>query len=125
MTLLPTSEKVMEADTLLNKASLKVEEFRDSLGQDSYEMAQGSKEVKAGLENKDVLGRYKQAQEYLRKAKETYQAIMDPCECRWTYELCGYERAGFTDTYCIFIFKAQNSEAAIFCYFLYPSWGKN
>lgn len=41
MTLLPTSEKVMEADTLLNKASLKVEEFRGSLGQDSYEMAQG------------------------------------------------------------------------------------
>lgn len=41
MTLLPTSEKVMEADTLLNKASLKVEEFRGTLGQDSYEMAQG------------------------------------------------------------------------------------
>jgi hypothetical protein len=41
MTLLPTSEKVMEADTFLNKASLKIEAFRGSLGQDSYEMAQG------------------------------------------------------------------------------------
>ena len=27
------------------------------------------------MENKDVLGRYKQAQEYLKKAKETYQEI--------------------------------------------------
>lgn len=41
MPILPTSEKVMEADTLLNKASLKTEEFRDTLGQESYEMAQG------------------------------------------------------------------------------------
>lgn len=41
MPILPTSEKVMEADTLLNKASLKMEEFRGTLGQDSYEMAQG------------------------------------------------------------------------------------
>jgi len=31
----------MEADTLLNEASLKVEEFRGTLGQESYEMAQG------------------------------------------------------------------------------------
>jgi hypothetical protein len=37
----PTSEKVMEADALLNKASLKVEEFRATLGQERYEMAQG------------------------------------------------------------------------------------
>jgi hypothetical protein len=36
-----TSEKVMEADALLNKASLKVEEFRGALDQGSYEMAQG------------------------------------------------------------------------------------
>jgi hypothetical protein len=41
MSILSTSEKVMEADTLLNKASLKVEEFRGTLDQDSYEMAQG------------------------------------------------------------------------------------
>ena len=41
MTILSTSEKVTEADTLLNKASLKVEEFRDTLDRDSYEMAQG------------------------------------------------------------------------------------
>jgi hypothetical protein len=31
----------MEADTLLNKASLKVEEFRGNLGQERYQMAQG------------------------------------------------------------------------------------
>jgi len=41
MPILPTSEKVIEADTLLKNASLKVEEFRGILGQDSYEMAQG------------------------------------------------------------------------------------
>jgi hypothetical protein len=41
MSILSTSEKVTEADTLLNNASLKVEEFRDTLGQESYEMAQG------------------------------------------------------------------------------------
>ena len=29
----------MEADTLLEDASLKVDEFRDTLGQDAYEMA--------------------------------------------------------------------------------------
>jgi len=39
--ILSTSEKVTEADTLLNKASLKVEELRNTLGQESYEMAQG------------------------------------------------------------------------------------
>jgi hypothetical protein len=41
MPILPTSEKVMEADTLLKKAGLKLEEFRGTLGQESYEMAQG------------------------------------------------------------------------------------
>jgi hypothetical protein len=41
MAILSTSEKVMEADSLLNKASLKVDEFRSTLGQESYEMAQG------------------------------------------------------------------------------------
>ncbi|KAN0116029.1 hypothetical protein V8E52_006335 [Russula decolorans] len=80
MPILPTSEKVMEADTLLKKAGLKLEEFRGTLGQESYEMAQGwleiSKGFKAGLEDKNVLGSYKQAQEYLGKAKETYEAIM-------------------------------------------------
>ena len=35
-----------------------------------------SRDYKAGLDDKDVLRGYKQAQEYLRKAKETYQAIM-------------------------------------------------
>ena len=41
MTIVHTSEKVMEADVLLNKAGLKVEEFRGTLGQENYEMAQG------------------------------------------------------------------------------------
>ena len=107
----------MEADTLLNKASLKVDEFRKTLGQESYEMAQGwlemyasvlhlsqrsfgfnhrisfqsSKAFKAGLEDKNVLGSYKQAQEYHRKAKETYEAIMVSKRCigfaRWVTEL--------------------------------------
>jgi hypothetical protein len=38
--ILRTAEMVTEADALLNKASLKVEEFRDTLGQESYEMTQ-------------------------------------------------------------------------------------
>jgi len=37
---------------------------------------ESSKDFKAGLEDKNVLGSYKQTQEYLRKAKETYEAIM-------------------------------------------------
>jgi len=41
MPILPIAEKVTEADTLLNKSSLKVEEFRGTLGKESYEMAQG------------------------------------------------------------------------------------
>lgn len=41
MPILHTSEKVTEADALLNKAGLKVEEFRGTLGQENYEMAQG------------------------------------------------------------------------------------
>lgn len=43
-------------------------------------MAQGwleiSKDFKVGLEDKNMLGSHKQAQEYLRKAKETYESIM-------------------------------------------------
>jgi hypothetical protein len=45
MHILPTSEKVLEADTLLNEASLKVEEFRGILDQETYEMAQGKLEM--------------------------------------------------------------------------------
>ena len=41
MPILHTSEKVTEADALLNKAGLKVEEFRGTLGLENYEMAQG------------------------------------------------------------------------------------
>jgi hypothetical protein len=37
---------------------------------------ESSKAFKAGLDDKNVIGSYKQAQEYLRKAKETYEAIM-------------------------------------------------
>ena len=36
-----TSEKVMKADALLNKASLKMEESRGTLDEESYEAAQG------------------------------------------------------------------------------------
>ena len=41
MSILSTSEKVTEADAILHNASLKLEEFRETLGQDSYNMAQG------------------------------------------------------------------------------------
>ncbi len=40
MQILHTSERVLEADALLNKASQKVEESRDTLDQASYKMAQ-------------------------------------------------------------------------------------
>ena len=40
MPILSTSEKITEADTLLNKSSQKVEEFRGTLGKESYKMAQ-------------------------------------------------------------------------------------
>ena len=36
-----TSEKVMKADALLNKASLKMEESRSTLDEESYNTAQG------------------------------------------------------------------------------------
>ena len=35
-----------------------------------------AKDFRAGLENKDMFSRYQQAQEYLKKAKETHQAIV-------------------------------------------------
>jgi hypothetical protein len=35
-----------------------------------------SKDYRAGLEDKDMIGRYQQAQEYLKKAKETHKAIV-------------------------------------------------
>lgn len=51
---------------------------------------ESSKEFKAGLEDKNVIGSYKQAQEYFRKANETYEAIMvgKRCICfaRWDTE---------------------------------------
>jgi hypothetical protein len=51
---------------------------------------ESSKGFKAGLEDKNVLGSYKQAQEYLRKAKDTYEAIMVSKRCiviaRWDTE---------------------------------------
>jgi len=31
---------------------------------------------RAGLEDKDMYGRYQQAEKYLKKAKETHKAIM-------------------------------------------------
>ena len=40
MPILSTSEKVTEGDSLLKKSSQKVEEFRGTLGKESYEMAQ-------------------------------------------------------------------------------------
>ena len=36
-----TPQNVMEADTLLNEASLKLEQCQDTLEQGSYKMAQG------------------------------------------------------------------------------------
>jgi hypothetical protein len=42
---------------------------------------ESSKGFKAGLEDKNVLGSYKKAQEYLRKTKETYEAIMVSKHC--------------------------------------------
>jgi uncharacterized membrane protein YbaN (DUF454 family) len=38
--------------------------------------SKSSKDFRAGLEDKDVYGRYQQAEEYLKKAKETHNAIM-------------------------------------------------
>jgi phosphate-selective porin len=37
---------------------------------------ESSKDFRAGLEDKDMLGRYQQAEEYLKKAKETHKEIM-------------------------------------------------
>jgi hypothetical protein len=41
MNILPTSERLVEADALLMEASLKVHEFRNTLSPESYSMAQG------------------------------------------------------------------------------------
>ncbi len=51
---------------------------------------ESSREVKAGMDGKDMLSRYKQAQEYLKKAEETHQKIMVRRRCiirtRWDIE---------------------------------------
>jgi hypothetical protein len=39
--ILPTSERVAEADALFKEANLKVQEFRNTLSPESYSMAQG------------------------------------------------------------------------------------
>jgi hypothetical protein len=41
MHILPTSERLAEADALLKEASLKVHEFRSTLSPESYSMVQG------------------------------------------------------------------------------------
>jgi hypothetical protein len=41
MNFLPSSERVGEADALLEEAGLKVEEYRDTLDPESYSMAEG------------------------------------------------------------------------------------
>jgi hypothetical protein len=37
---------------------------------------ESAKDFRAGLENKDMFSRHQGAQEYLKKAKETHQAIV-------------------------------------------------
>ena len=45
-------------------------------GFDNCIFFESAKDCKAGLENKDIFSRYRQAQEYLMKAKETHQCIV-------------------------------------------------
>jgi hypothetical protein len=45
-------------------------------GFDHHTFFESAKDFRAGLENKDMFSRYQQAQEYLKKAKETHQKIV-------------------------------------------------
>jgi len=45
-------------------------------GFDHHIFFESAKDFRAGLENENMFSRYQRAQEYLKKAKETYQAIM-------------------------------------------------
>jgi hypothetical protein len=42
----------------------------------AFSFFESSNDYRAGLEDKDMYGRYQQAEEYLKKAKETHKAIM-------------------------------------------------
>jgi len=75
----PTSERLEEADALVKKASLLLEDHKNAIDSANLDMAQGLLEItrdyRDGLENKSVLARYQQTQEYLEKAKETHGRI--------------------------------------------------
>ena len=42
----------------------------------AFSFFESAKDFRAGLEDKNLFTRYQQAQEYLKKAKETHQAIV-------------------------------------------------
>jgi hypothetical protein len=58
---------------------------------------ESSRDVKAGMDGKDMPSRYKQAQEYLKKAKETHHDIMVRRRCmiraRWNTEFTSLSRS--------------------------------
>jgi len=74
-----SSERLRNADALLNEASLRLEEYRDAIGSDNYVMGRGLVEItrdfRVGLEAKCLIRRRQQVQAYLDKAQETHNRV--------------------------------------------------
>jgi len=77
--ILRISERLVKADVLLKKASLRLEECRDTIDFENYVVAQGlltiTRDFRVGLEDRWLFGRYQQAQAYLDKVQETRKRI--------------------------------------------------
>jgi len=79
MCILPTSERVGKANKLVTKAKQLLEDYEGSIGLEERRTAEGllafTGDFQAGLEDKGIFGRHKQAQEYLERAQETHKMI--------------------------------------------------
>jgi len=77
--ILRISERLVKADVLLKKASLRLEECRDTIDFENYVVAQGlltiTRDFRVGLEDRWLFCRYQQAQAYLDKVQETRKRI--------------------------------------------------
>ncbi|KAI0296103.1 hypothetical protein B0F90DRAFT_1820119 [Multifurca ochricompacta] len=78
------SERARRADVILKEAMKQLEQNKDIVGIDNYNMAMGwltaAGDLRDGLENKNAFGRLQQSQIYLDKAQETNSPldVIDP-----------------------------------------------
>ncbi|KAH9965696.1 hypothetical protein BGW80DRAFT_1462528 [Lactifluus volemus] len=74
-----TMERVKEADSILESARKRVEERKNVIGLDNYQMAMGwltcTGDLRIGLDDNSIFGHLRKAQVYLEKAQETQKDV--------------------------------------------------